>query len=551
MSRIHKFSLRTMLMVPIILIIILSSVVIASVSYDKNKKVIIHSVEQQMLSSAEVLNQKITMLKSTSTADQFDQKLSYALTQNKNSFKSSELSPMQFKITKEGRIEPFNEFKSEIPKLSSNLVKKLYQQKNGIVHDNGMTYALSFQLELDGSVYVIALNDQEYLKSVYNYRNLMVGITLLTVLIASLIGFMMISKATKPVLSLKKLMDNVSKGDFQARIKIGQPSKEVYSLAIGFNQMVDRLQSLMTHLEESAKQVTQSSDRLKITSSESRQAIEQISVAIEEVAGGTDVQVESATLASKQVSDISTEMNQAGQFIHSVESSINSALKIADSGNQLVNNTVEQISLVEKTVENTAEMLESLQLKSKDIDQILNLISEISTRTNLLSLNAAIEAARAGEHGKGFAVVAQEVRKLSDQSEQAVKEIKEITDKIREETDEVALSMNEGLKILKDGIVMVNQTEESFGDIVKAVRNSTHETNDVSSIVDDVSIKTKNMVNRMEEISSISGQFAGTMQNISAVTEEQQTSMDHVSNEALTLNHLAMDLEKILSNFKV
>ncbi|WP_397540095.1 methyl-accepting chemotaxis protein [Rummeliibacillus pycnus] len=551
MSRKHNVSFRTMLMAPIILIIILSSAIIAYVSYDKNKKVIIHSVEQQMLSSAEVINQKITMLKSTTTKEQFDHKLSYALTQTRNSFKSSELTPMQFKIAKEGKVEPFNEFKNNIPKISNEFIKKLYQQKNGIVHYNGVTYALAFQMELDESVYVIALNDEEYLKPVYNYRNILIGITFLTVLIASIIGFIMISKVTKPVHSLKKLMDKVSEGDFQTRIKIGQSSKEIYSLSVGFNQMVDRLQSLMTHLELSAKQVTQSSDRLKITSSESRQAIEQISMAIEEVAGGTEVQVESATLASRQVSDISIGMNDAGQCIHSVENSVNKALGIADSGNKLVNNTVEQISLVERTVENTAAMLESLQLKSKDIDQILNLISEISTLTNLLSLNATIEAARAGEHGKGFAVVAQEVRKLSDQSEQAVMQIKEITDKIRKETDEVALSMNQGLEVLKEGIIMVNQTEESFKDIVNAVRNSTHETNDVSSIVADVSIKTKNMVNRMEEISSISGQFAGTMQHISAVTEEQQASMDNVSDEAIALNNLAKELENILSNFKV
>lgn len=551
MSRKNKVSFRTMLMAPIILIIILSSAIIAYVSYDKNKKVIIHSVEQQMLSSAEVLNQKITMLKATTTKEQFDHKLSYALTQTRNSFKSSALIPMQFKITNEGKVESFNEFKSNIPKIPNDLIEKLYQQKNGIVHNNGVTYALSYQMELGGSVYVIALYDKDYLKPVYNYRNLLVSMTLLTVLIASLIGFFMISKVTKPVLSLKKLMDKVSEGDLQTRIKIGQSSKEIYSLSIGFNQMVDRLQSLMSHLELSAKQVTQSSDRLKITSSESRQAIEQISLAIEEVAGGTEVQVDSATLAAKQVSDISIGMNHAGQSIHSVENSVNKALTIANSGNKLVNNTVEQISLVEKTVENTAVMLESLQLKSKDIDQILNLISEISTLTNLLSLNATIEAARAGEHGKGFAVVAQEVRKLSDQSEQAVMQIKEITDKIRNETDEVALSMNQGLKVLKEGIIMVNQTEESFGDIVKAVRNATDETKDVSTIVDDVNIKTKNMVNRMEQISSISGQLAGTMQHISAVTEEQQASMDNVSDESVALNNLAKELENIITNFKV
>ncbi len=550
MSKI-RLSFRTMLMAPIILLIILSSSIIAFVSYSNNKQVIIHSVEQQMLSSAEVINQKITMLKSTVTKEQFDKKLSYALTQNRNSFKSSAVVPMQFKVTKEGKAEPFNEFKSDVPKVSDQFIKKMYQQKNGIIHDHGVTYALSYQLELDESVYVIALNDQDYLKPVYDYRNLLFTITLITVLIAVLVGFVMIRKVTKPVLSLKKLMDKVSKGDLQTRIEIGQTSKEIYSLSIGFNEMVDRLQSLMTHLDSSAKQVTQSSDRLRITSSESRFAIEQISAALEEVAGGTEVQVESATTASIQASEISQGMIQADQFIQGVQNSINSSYKIADSGNQLVNNTVEQISLVEETVENTAKMLESLQLKSKDIDQILNLISEISTQTNLLSINAAIEAARAGEHGKGFAVVANEVRNLSERSEQAVMQIKEITDMIRMETDEVTLSMNQGLKVLKEGIVMVNQTEESFGDIVTAVRGATNETDDVASIVNDVSVKTKNMVNRMEEISSISEKFAGTMQHISAVTEEQQASMDNVSNEALALNDLAKDLETILSNFKV
>ncbi|MGX9136061.1 methyl-accepting chemotaxis protein [Rummeliibacillus sp. JY-2-4R] len=546
-----RLSFRTMLMAPIILLIILSSSIIAFVSYDKNKQVIIQSVEHQMLSSAEVINQKITMLKSTVTKEQFDKKFSYALTQNKNSFKSSEVIPMQFKITKEGKAEPFNEFKSDIPKLSATFIKKMHKQKNGIIHDNGVTYVLSNQLELDESIYVIALNDQDYLQPVYDYRNLLFTITLVTVLVAVFIGFVMIRKVTKPVLSLKKLMDKVSKGDLQTRIEIGQSSQEIYSLSIGFNEMVNRLQSLMTHLETSAKQVTQSSDRLRVTSSESRFAIEQISAALEEVAGGTEVQVESATTASRQAFEISDGMKQADQYIQGVQNSINSSYQIADSGNQLVNNTVEQISLVEKTVENTAEMLESLQLKSKDIDQILNLISEIATQTNLLSINAAIEAARAGEHGKGFAVVAKEVRNLSDRSEQAVMQIKEITDKIRTETDEVTLSMNQGLKVLKEGIIMVNQTEHSFGDIVTAVRGATNETDDVATIVNDVSIKTKNMVNRMEEVSSISEKFAGTMQHISAVTEEQQASMDNVTNEALVLNDLAKDLEKILSNFKV
>ncbi|MGE8204865.1 methyl-accepting chemotaxis protein [Heyndrickxia sp. NPDC080065] len=551
MTFLHKLSLRTILVVPIILVIVLSSIIIAYVSYEKNKQITILSVEQQMKSSAEVIKEKITMLKSTVPKEQFNKKLSYALTQNKNSFRSSNLDPMQFRISKDLKIESFEEFKSPVPHLSESTLKKIHQQKQGSLHSNGLTLAFSYQVELDGSVYVIALNDQDYLKPVYNYRNLLIGITFLTVLFASAIGFLTIRKVTNPILSLKKLMEQVSKGDLQTRIKIDHSSKEIHSLSIGFNQMVERLHSLMVHLEASANQVTLSSDGLRMTSTESKLAVEQISSAIEEVAGGTEIQVGNATIATDQISGISTGMDQAAHSIHSVEKSINRALQKANTGNDLVDHTVEQINLVQKTVEKTAEMIDSLYEKTKDIDQILNLISEISHSTSLLSLNATIEAARAGEHGKGFAVVAQEVRKLSDQSGQAVLHIKNITDEIRSETEEVVLSVTQGLKVLKDGTMLVHQTEQAFEEIVQAVGKVTNETKDVSTIVRNVSTQTKNMVPQMKEIASISEQFAEAIQHVSAASEEQQASMDEVSKEANTLNKLAKELETVLSSFKI
>ncbi|GIN86607.1 hypothetical protein J6TS2_29930 [Heyndrickxia sporothermodurans] len=551
MPFLHKISLRSMLIMPIIIVIILSSLVIAYVSYEKNKKVTIQSVELQMRSATEVIKEKITMLKATVPKQEFNKKLSYALTQNKNTFQSTGLTPKQFKLTKEKDIQPFEEFNSTIPKLSKSIINEIYQKRQGVIHDNGLTLAFSQQVELDGSIYVIALTDREYLKPVYIYRNLLVGITSITILLSSIVGLFTIHKVTKPILLLKNLMEKVSEGNLETRINVGHSSKEMFSLSIGFNQMVERLHSLMIHLEESANQVTHSSNRLRVISSNSKLASEQIAAALEEVAGGANSQVDSSMLSLKHVSKISNNMIQASSSINNVGNSAGMAMEKAKAGTQLVNQTVNQINLVQVSVGKTAEMIKSLQEKSKQIDHILNLINDIASLTNLLSLNATIEAARAGEHGKGFAIVAQEVKKLSDQSGRAVQQIKEITDGIRIETEEVVMSVSQGLEVLKDGMNMVHQTESAFCDINNAVEIVANESKDVSSLVHGVTMQTKKLVDQMNDILAISQQFAGTMQHISAAGEEQQASMDEVSSETHALHHLAQELEKAMNQFKL
>jgi methyl-accepting chemotaxis protein len=552
LSIVNHLKLRTILILPIVLVIILSSSTIALISYEKNKQLKQQSIEQQMISSAEVTTEKVTMLKATVPKQDFDRKLAYALTLNRNNYKDNHLTPMQFKITKTGKIEKFNGFKSELTQLPSTVVQQLFKQKQqGIYHYQGLTISFSNQVELDGSLYVIALHDYEYLQPVTQYRNLLMIITIITIILASTVGFFTIRIVTKPVTKLKTSMEEVAKGNLQIRMKKTNASRELQALSSGFNQMIDSVNTLIGHIEASSKHVTLSSKKLSETSHATREASEQISSAISQVASGTDIQVEAALQASMNVSKISYGMERVGRSIEKVEASLEIANKKAKTGNELVEKTVDQMSLVQRTIGETSERIDALEQKSKHIDQIVNMISEIANQTNLLSLNAAIEAARAGEHGKGFAVVADEVRKLADQSGKAARDINGLTDEIRIETIQVVESMTRGGTVLNAGIRKVQETEKAFAEIVNAIGKLLTESKGVSEITDEVRNQMDTMVENMKQISSISEQFAGSMQHIKAATEQQQSSMDDVSIESGALNNLAKELVKVLNTVKV
>lgn len=546
-----KFSLQTLLVFPIILVISLSSISIAFVSYEKNKQLTIYAVEQQLRSSAEVLTDKITILKSSASKKEFDRKLAYALQQNSNSYKETNGKPMQFKVTKEGKLEPFPGFKSNIPTISETEIKKMYTQKQGVFHVGGLTISVAYQVEMDDSLYVIALYDRDYLQSVNEYRNITIGMTLISIFIASILVFFIIRKMLSSISLLKESMENVAKGDFQGKIHQHSIAKEIEALFLGFNHMVESLNTLIGHLEKSTLSVTTTSGNLRAASHDAKHVTEQIAVAVGEVAVGMDNQVQSAIHGTEIMSEISADIHRVDSSIRAVEMSANEANEKAKSGNQLVNKTVEQMTYCQEAVNETAEKVYSLGQKSAQIDQIVNFISDIANQTNLLSLNATIEATRAGEHGKGFLVVANEVRKLAEKTSESAIQIRHIIETILVETERAVQSMTRGAEVLTEGMDMVGKTEMAFDNIAVAIEKVLLEAKEVVGVARDVSKRASDMAGSMEQITAISQQIAASTDMVAASTEEQIASIDEVANEASSLDDLARDLGNVMERFRM
>ncbi|MBW8351413.1 methyl-accepting chemotaxis protein [Bacillus sp. IITD106] len=546
-----KLSLQALLVIPIMLIISLSSMCIAFVSYEKNKQLTKYAIEQQLRSSADVLTEKITMLKSSASKKEFDRKLAYALQQNVNSYTESNGKPMQFQITKDGKIAPFKGFKSEIPTIPQAEIEKMYKQKQGIYHVEGLTVSLAYQVELDDSLYVIALYDQDYLQPVHEYRNITILITLISIFIASILVFFIIRKMLSSISLLKRSMENVAKGDFQGKLQENSIAKEIEALFSGFNHMTGSLHSLIGHLEKSTLSVTATSGNLRSASHDAKLVTEQIAAAVGEVAVGMDNQVQSSIESAENMTEISTGIHRVESSIRAVEISANEANEKANNGHQLVNRTVEQMIYCQTAVNDAAEKIYSLGQKSAQIDQIVNLISEIANQTNLLSLNATIEATRAGEHGRGFLVVANEVRKLAEKTAESTFQIRDIIETILLETNQAVQSMTRGAEVLTEGMGMVEKSEIAFEDIAAAIEKVLNEAKEVVNVVSVVSERANDMAENMEQITSISQQIAASTEMVAASTEEQIASIDEVAKEAESLDDLARTLGNVIEEFRV
>ena len=311
------------------------------------------------------------------------------------------------------------------------------------------------------------------------------------------------------------------RGDLTVRAPLSED--EIGTIADGYNTTIQSMRQLV-------RQVQVSASRVSDTSNLNSNLVAQLSEKAQ-------MQVEQLKEALTQLELMVSSTEDVASCAKRVEQTVEETNRTVQSGDSLMEKTVDEILEIRSTVSDTAKKIKRLGETFQKITKVVNLIENFATQTNLLALNASIEATRAGEAGKGFSVVADEVRSLAHQSANATTEISRLVDEIRTGTNDVTEAMEIGLAQVVNGTNLVRETQQSLSAIVSA-------TNDIKELVAEISQTSADQTQQFQIVTQV-------MANVSAISEETSQETTQISDSFKELEDTSHELQGNIRQFKV
>ncbi len=277
----------------------------------------------------------------------------------------------------------------------------------------------------------------------------------------------------------------------------------------------------------------------------------QMGLTMDEIAKGSEssaVAIQNTAASIEEVTRIAGEVQQhANRSKHSSEEMVST---LSDS-RDVVHSLVEGIKGLAENNQQSLQVVGRLEVQAKEVGEIISLVGDLAAQTNLLALNASIEAARAGEHGRGFAVVAEEVRKLADESAQAVQDITELVHKIQQEVKNVVVQISEQVKVANEQSARGTEANTSIGEVAQSVNEVAAVVQNISDMIDQQMLSIKRTNEESQEVAAIAEQTSAGSAEVSTAAEQQSEDISKLSETAHTLAEQAKRLKRTIERFTI
>ena len=432
---------------------------------------------------------------------------------------------------------------------SGKQVRGTYRFADGVVRVGSFT---PIQLtENQRWIMIVTAPEAEAFAHVTTLSYAMLLTSILCFIVAILCILLISRRIAGPISLVRDECKLLAQGDLRGQSSQISSRDEIGQLAGDFQIMRKNLQNLVRKVLAQSEQLAASSEELTSSAQQSAHAAHQVAASVGEIASGAEKQATASDRANASALEIAVKAKDISRTADGVTQIAVHASQTAGDGLNKVEQAVAQMNEIGKGSLVLESAIGELSRGSAKIGEIVALISAIAKQTNLLALNAAIEAARAGEQGRGFAVVADEVRKLAEESNHAAQQIGAVIKQNQSDMEKAVAASRSGSAGIQAGISMVNDTGETFKEIVNSIVRLSGEIQGISAAISQLSGGNQTLVENIREIDSISRNTAAESQNVSAATQEQSASMQQIASASQNLAELAGELQAAVEKFLV
>lgn len=377
-----------------------------------------------------------------------------------------------------------------------------------------------------------------------------IAIVIIASIIAILIGSLMASGIGKIIRHTNLTLDKASEGDLT--VSIGTKRKdEFHALTDGISNMISSMKNIIMKMSQVSATISASTEDVTDSSEVLLKASKDIATAVNDIEQGVAQQAEDAESCLAQMSGLAGQINAVYKNTTQIESKARKARDIIAEGME----SVADLNIKAKDTSGITQVIitdiEKLERETRNISSIIETINEISSQTNLLSLNASIEAARAGVAGRGFAVVADEIGKLAEQSSIAAGQIGNIVKEIQERTKHTVATARKAEDIVRSQEDALENTVSAFDNINQHVGSLTANLKEISIGMTKIEQAKEGTLDSIESISSTSEETAAASSTLSGTAEEQLMAVESLNKATEKLLDDSRNLKDTVKIFRI
>lgn len=376
-------------------------------------------------------------------------------------------------------------------------------------------------------------------------------VTVIFLIGSSIAVYTLLRKKLTPIQQLSLQSKKVAEGNLELEPLSVTSTDEIGTLTQNFNLMIENLKTVIKSTTNVSARVSNTANVLSTNMQEASDSYNNVASSMQEIASGADLQVQKAKESTITIEEMSIGIQRIAMTSNQISESSILASEEAERGNESTNKSVAQMNAISKAVNQSAASVKLLGDHSNKIEEIVGIITGIASQTNLLALNAAIEAARAGEAGSGFAVVADEVRKLAEQSEASAREISTLISHIQHDTNESVNIMVHAVEEVDHGIVMINDSEKSFSQILTSIHHVTGQIQELSATIEEMAAGMEEVTSAVKDMEDFSINSKDNTRAVAATSASQLNTVQRVSEEAQVLSELSDELLNVVNTFVV